>query len=77
VATAAFQFGVSRVEFSITGSGQTSSVIIGPAASRLGLWGVYWHTKNVPNGTYVVRSIAYNSAGDRSISPGITVRVAN
>jgi hypothetical protein len=76
VATAAFQFGVSRVEFSITGSGQTSSVI-GPAASAHGLWGQYWHTKDVPNGTYVIRSIAYNSAGARSISPGITVRVAN
>jgi hypothetical protein len=41
------------------------------------LWGLYWRTKDEPNGTYVVRSIAYNSTGDRSISPGITVRVAN
>ena len=76
LATAPYQFGVGRVEFEITGSGQTSATI-GPAASGHGLWGVYWHTKDVPNGTYVVRSIAYNSAGDRSISPGITVRVAN
>ena len=77
VATAAYQFGVARVEFEITGSGRTR-LVVGPAPSNArGLWGLYWHTKDVPNGTYVVRSIAYNSAGARSISPGITVRVAN
>jgi hypothetical protein len=76
VAVAAFHIGVGRVEFEITRSGQTRAVI-GPAAFSLGLWGLYWHTKDLPNGTYVVRSIAYNAAGDRSISPGITVRVAN
>jgi hypothetical protein len=76
VAVPAFHLGVARAEFEITRSGRTS-VVIGPAVSRSGLWGLYWHTKDVPNGTYVIRSIAYNSAGDRSISPGITVRVAN
>jgi peptidoglycan/LPS O-acetylase OafA/YrhL len=76
VAVGPFHIGVSRLEFEITGSGQTRSVI-GPAAFSQGLWGLYWHTKDVPNGTYVVRSIAYNSTGGRSISPGITVRVAN
>ncbi len=76
VATAAFEFGVSRVEFSITGGGRTRSFFV-PPESTDGLWGGYWHTKDVPNGTYVIRSIAYNSAGDRSISPGVTVRVTN
>jgi hypothetical protein len=76
VAVAPFHIGVVRLEFEINGNGQTSSVI-GPAMFSKGLWGLYWHTKDEPNGTYVVRSIAYNSAGDRSISPGITVKVAN
>ena len=76
VTTAAFRFNVARVEFEITGGGRTS-VVIGPAGLRYGLWGLYWHTKDVPDGTYVVRSIAYSAEGNRSISRGITVRVAN
>ena len=38
---------------------------------------MHWNTKLVPNGTYVLRSVAYNSAGNRSISKGITIKVAN
>jgi hypothetical protein len=76
ITVGAFQLGVTRVEFEITGGGQTSAVI-GPAASAHGFWGLYWHTTDVPNGIHVVRSIAYDEAGDHSIGPGITVRVAN
>ncbi len=76
VTVAAYQFGVAKVEFQITGGGHPSSVI-GPAATAQGFWALYWHTKDVPNGIYVVRSIAYNAEGNRSISRGITVRVAN
>jgi hypothetical protein len=36
-----------------------------------------WNTKLVPNGTYVLRSIAYNSAGGRSTSKGLTIKIAN
>ncbi len=75
VATAAFQFGVSKVEFSVTGRGTTS--VVGPASASGGLWGVYWHTRDLPNGTYVIRCLAYDSAGQHSTSPGISVRVAN
>ncbi len=36
-----------------------------------------WDTTSVPNGTYTVRSVAYGAAGARSVSKGITVKVAN
>jgi len=80
VATASFQFGVSKVEFSVSGTGAdrgSETTDEAPARATDGLWGVYWHSKDLPNGTYVIRCIAYNSGGQHSTSPGITVRVAN
>jgi peptidoglycan/LPS O-acetylase OafA/YrhL len=72
----AFNLGGIKVEFQVTGRGLKDAVI-GPAVSGYGYWGLYWNTRDVPNGTYVVRSVAYNSVGARSVSQGITVRVAN
>jgi hypothetical protein len=80
VATASFQFGVSKVEFSVSGTGaddDSKTTVEAPARATKGLWGVYWHSKDLPNGTYVIRCIAYNSSGQHSTSPGITVQVAN
>ncbi len=75
-AVASFNIGVARVEFQVSGGSLTNHVI-GFASFKKGFWGLYWHTGDVPNGTYVLRSVVFNSAGDRSIGKDITVRVAN
>ena len=72
----AFHDNISRVTFQITDAAHKNTVI-GSGTYGGNLWLMRWNTKLVPNGTYVLRSIAYNSAGNRSISKGITIKVAN
>ena len=74
VAISTFVLGVDKVEFQVTGPA-IGKVVIGPAALKDGLWGMYWNTTRVPAGTYEVRAIAYGSAGERSVSKGVAVRV--
>jgi peptidoglycan/LPS O-acetylase OafA/YrhL len=76
LALASFNVGVAEVEFEISGHGLHDAVV-GTAAVTHGLWPVSWNTTTVPNGSYTVRSIALNAAGDRSISKAITVKVDN
>lgn len=72
-----FSFGIARVEFQVTGA-TSHYVTIGPARSTIGgLFGRYWDTTDVPSGRYVVRAVAFNAAGERSVSNGVTVRVQN
>jgi hypothetical protein len=75
-AVASFKPGVAKVEYQISGA-TLRNRIIGTAFFKDGFWGLYWNSSDVPDGTYVIRCVAYNSSGDRSISKGITVRVAN
>ncbi len=72
----AFHDNIAKVTFQITDSAHKSTVI-GSGTYGGNLWLMHWNTKLVPDGTYVLRSIAYNSAGNRSISKGITVKIAN
>jgi hypothetical protein len=74
VAISTFVLGVAKVEFQVTGPA-IGKVVIGPAALKDGLWGMYWNTTGVPAGTYEVRAIAYGSDGERSVSKGVAVRV--
>jgi peptidoglycan/LPS O-acetylase OafA/YrhL len=76
VAVASFNLGGFGVEFQVTGTSLRNAVI-GRAVFSHGLWGLYWNTHDVPSGTYVLRSVAFDPAGHRSVSKGITVRVAN
>jgi len=73
---ATFSLGISRVQFQVA-SGTARAAVIGTAVFTHGFWALSWNTNEVPNGTYVVRSVAYNAAGDRSVSKGVTIRVAN
>jgi peptidoglycan/LPS O-acetylase OafA/YrhL len=75
-ATAPFDFGVSKVEFQVTGGTLRNAVIGTGTLSKYG-WAFLWDSTEVPNGTYTVRSVAYGASGERSTSPGITVKVAN
>ena len=76
VAVDTFHLSVTKVEFQVTDSAGRKTVIAQAVATH-GFWAQNWNTRDVSDGTYVVRAIAYNSAGDRSVSPGVTVRVAN
>jgi hypothetical protein len=73
-----FSFGIVRVEFQVAGATSRHYVTIGPAKSTIGgLFGRYWDTTEVPAGKYVVRAVGFNSAGERSVSNSVTVRVKN
>jgi peptidoglycan/LPS O-acetylase OafA/YrhL len=76
VAASSFNLGGFRVEFEVTGASRRSEVI-GTGVFVDGLWGFHWNTHDVPSGTYVLRSVAFDPAGHRSVSKGITIRVAN
>ena len=76
IALAAFNFGFSKIEFEISGNSLHNDVI-GDAVHANGLWSMFWKTATVPNGTYTLRSVVSNAAGDQSASKAITIRVAN
>ena len=76
IAIASFNFGLAKVEFQVTGNGLLNTDI-GTAVYVRNLQALRWNTTSVPNGTYTIRSVAYNVAGDTSASKGITVRVKN
>jgi hypothetical protein len=40
-------------------------------------WLLSWNTHSVPNGTYVLKSVATDAAGHRAMSSGITITVLN
>jgi peptidoglycan/LPS O-acetylase OafA/YrhL len=76
VAVEAFNIGVANVDFVATGNSLRHAVI-GDAVLTDGYWALDWNTNSVPDGTYTLRSVASNSAGDQSTSKAITVRVSN
>jgi hypothetical protein len=75
-ASASGEFGLSSVQFEITG-GQLRGFLIGTATNSGYGWYQAWNTTSVPDGTYLLQSIAYGATGKIGRSTGITVRVAN
>ena len=75
-ALASFNVGMTTVDFEITGS-SLRNADIGDAVFSQGFWTLSWNTSSVPDGTYTLRSVAFNSAGARSTGKGVTVRVSN
>jgi hypothetical protein len=71
-----FNLGGYQVEFQVTGTLGTSTVI-GMGVFGDGFWGLRWNTHDIPSGRYVLRGVAFDPAGRRSVSTGITIRVAN
>ena len=76
-AIAPFYFGVSRVDFRLDGPQIHNNLIGSATVSRQYGWYFIWNTKDVPNGTYTLRSIAYGASGHHSVSAPVTIRVAN
>ena len=75
-AVAPFNFGISRVTFSVTG-GALRDVVVGQATSTRYGWITSWDTTAVENGPYAVRCTAYDSAGHSSACPAVPVTVSN
>jgi hypothetical protein len=67
---------VSNVQFELTGSALSHSVIVIATRTEYG-WLAHWMTTRVPNGTYTLRSVASGPGGDHDTSPAITIRIAN
>ncbi len=75
-ASASGEFGLTSVEFEITG-GRLRDFLIGTAANSGYGWDLAWNTTSVPDGAYILQSVAYGATGKMGRSTGITVRVAN
>ena len=67
---------VTRVEFLLTG-GSEPSKLIAVARPTLYGWIAKWNTASVASGTYRLQSVAYDSAGRKSLSRGVRITVNN
>ena len=73
----AFDWGtLTKVEFHLTG-GTLNNALIATGTSTIYGWIAGWNTTTVPNGTYTLRSLAYDAGGLSTYSTGITVNVHN
>jgi hypothetical protein len=73
----AFDYGtLTKVEFRLTGGTLNKALIATGTATYYG-WLAYWSSTNVPNGTYTLQSVAYDSGGLSTYSAGVTVTVDN
>ena len=75
-ATASGTSDVTGVQFVVSG-GSISDEVVGTAGPTLYGWIAEWNTTGVPNGTYMLQSVATEVGGTMATSPGITVTVAN
>jgi len=67
---------VSSMNFVASG-GTSKNVQIGSGRPTLSGWLFDWTSTSVPNGTYEIAVVAYNSEGKSSKSPAVTVIVNN
>lgn len=67
---------LTKVEFLLTGGSEHSELIAVARPTFFG-WVAKWNTASVANGTYTVQSVAYDSAGSKSQSKGVTITVNN
>jgi hypothetical protein len=67
---------VKEVDFIPTGGTLHRTVISTGTPVSFG-WLGGWNSASVPNGTYKMQSITYDPSGKSSMSPSITITVAN
>ena len=67
---------VTKVEFLLTGESDQTKLIAVARPTLFG-WIAKWNTTSVASGTYMLQSVAYDSAGRKSQSKGVTVTVSN
>jgi hypothetical protein len=75
-AEATSYFGVTKVNFYLTGGPQHDTLIDSGRLTPYG-WIAYWNTTSVANGTYTLRSVAYNTDGFSGMSDGVSISVSN
>jgi hypothetical protein len=75
-ASAAGPTTVTGVSFVVSG-GSLSNQVVGTATATIYGWVAHWNTTAVPNGTYLLQSVATQTGGTTATSPAITVVVAN
>ena len=72
----AYRVGVAKVQF-VLSSGSYPKTILGTArATPIGAL-LPWNSTSVPNGTYMIQSVATSGSGQTSYSRAITVKVHN
>ncbi len=76
-ASASSDIGVSTVEFCLTGGIYNNAVIASTDTSTMYGYLASWDTTTVPDGTYTLQSVAYDTAGISTESSGVTVTVSN
>ena len=67
---------VTKVEFLLTGESHHSTVLAEGSPTRSG-WLATWNTAGVPNGTYSLQSVAYDSSGTSRISSNVPITIKN
>lgn len=75
-ATVFDDFTVTKVEFESTGQGLANSIISTAGPYQYG-WIGAWNTAKVQSGRYVLKCVAFDTAGNEVRSPGVPVTVQN
>jgi hypothetical protein len=75
-ASASDNVGVTRVEFRLNG-GTVQNRTIGTATLTYFGWISIWDTTTAPNGTYNLRSVAFDAAGNSQASAPRAIKIAN
>jgi hypothetical protein len=66
----------SRLDFFVIGPDKKRATV-GPAVLTYYGWIAGWNTNAVPNGSYAIQSVVYNSAGKPTLSASVSVTVNN
>ena len=64
------------LQFLATG-GSKHNVLIANAVASIDGWAAHWNSANLPNGTYQISSVGYNTSGRSSRSPAVAVSIQN
>jgi hypothetical protein len=67
---------VTKVEYYITGGSQHATSV-GTAGLTIAGWVARWNTTTVPNGTYALKSVAFDTGGRSGHGPAVTITVDN
>ena len=67
---------VASIVYYLSGGSLRGKLIARGTSTQAG-WLTTWNTKSVPNGRYVLRSVAVNDAGASSTSSGVAITVKN
>jgi hypothetical protein len=70
------EYSVSRVDLLLSGGGFDHVTIAKAGPTDFG-WLAAWNTATVPNGSYLLQSVAYDAMGKSGRSQSVRIQVAN